>query len=108
VLDTKYPSCETCLVIVGKNRHDCLSDNRPGIDLRANEMHGTTAEPNARRQCLTLRVQTGKGGQKRGMDIDHPVAPRFDKGTVQHAHESGQADKLDPLLMKQGFGSNRK
>ena len=61
MLDAKNPSCQACLTVVGKNRHDRLSDNRAGIDLGANEMHGTTAEPNARRERLTLRVQTGKG-----------------------------------------------
>ena len=68
-------------------------------------MHGATGEPNPRRQRLTLRAQTGKGRQERGVDIDHSVSPCLDKSSVQHAHEPGQADELDLLVAKHSFGT---
>jgi hypothetical protein len=49
---------------------------------------------------LPLRMQSAEGGEQRGMNINHPVAPRLDEIRVQYSHEAGQADELDPVLAK--------
>jgi hypothetical protein len=38
------------------------------------------------------------------MDVDHPVAPRFHEGSIQHPHEPSQTDQLDPLVIKEDLG----
>ena len=82
MLDAKDPSRQACLVVIRTSRHNRLSDDRSGVDLRANEMHSTTGEPHARRQRAALRAKAGKGWQQRRMDLDHPVAPCFDESSV--------------------------
>jgi len=56
MLDAENPHRQACLVVIGMDRHDCLGDDRSCVDLAPNKMHGTTGEPDARRQRLTLRV----------------------------------------------------
>jgi hypothetical protein len=63
VLGAKNPSRQACLIVIGMSRHNRLSNDRPGVDLRANEMHRATGEPHTRCQRLTLRVQAGESGQ---------------------------------------------
>src|SRR6516162_10069511 len=41
------------------------------------------------------------------MDVDYPVPPRFDKSSIQHAHEPGQANQLDLLVAEQSFSLRR-
>jgi hypothetical protein len=45
---------------------------------------------------LFLGVYPGKGGQKRGMDIEYPVLKGPDKSRGKYAHEPGQNHGLRP------------
>ena len=86
---------ERRLVVIGMHRHNRLGDDRPGIDLGADEMHRAAGKPHPGGERLTLRVQSRKSRQQRGVDIDEPVAPSIDKAGVENAHEPGQRHQLN-------------
>src|SRR5438045_7386125 len=80
--------------------HDRLTDDRPAVEFRADEMNRAAGKAHAGGERLPLRMQTAKGGEQRGMNIDHPVAPRLHEIRIQYSHESGKADEPDPVLAK--------
>ena len=63
-------------------------------------MNRAAGKADAGCERLPLRMQAAEGGEQRGMNIDHPVAPRLHEIRVQYAHEAGKADELDPALAK--------
>src|SRR6185312_4923828 len=83
------------LVVAGQNRHGGLHDDRPVIHLGAYEMHGAADEAHAFGERARMRIEAGEGGEQRGMDVDHPVAPMIDEARGQQPHEAGEADELD-------------
>jgi hypothetical protein len=108
MLDREDSCRQALLVVVGMNGNDRLADDRSGIELGADEMNRATREADARCKGLTLGVEAAEGRKEGRMDIDHPIAPGFDKTRLQHPHEAGQADQLDPPLTEQYFGVGRK
>src|ERR1700751_5810963 len=38
------------------------------------------------------------------MNVYHPIVPSFDETPLEHPHEPGQANKLDPFIPQQRFG----
>ena len=79
MLDLENSRRQPRLIVIGMDRHDRLTDDRPAVELRADEMNRAAGKAHARRERLPLRVQAAEGGQQRGMDIDHPVAPSLDE-----------------------------
>src|SRR5437867_6624968 len=94
MLDPEDPRRQARLVVTRSDRYDRLGDDRSDVDLRADEMHGATAEAHPRSKRLPLRVKTRKCREQRRMDIDHPAAPVLDKGSVEHPHEPGKAYQI--------------
>jgi hypothetical protein len=66
-------------------------------------MDRATMQLHAGRERLLMRVEAGKKRQQRRMDIDHPVAPRFDEFMGQEPHEAGEADELDAGAFQPGI-----
>ena len=96
VLGRQHAGRQAIRRIRGFDRHGRLEDNRAGIHLRADEMHGTAMEPDAGRQRPGVGVQSPERRQQRRMDIDHAVAPGGDEFVAEDTHEARQADKLNP------------
>src|SRR5271169_6106881 len=94
------------LVVIRVHRYHGLGDDRPGVDFGTHKMHRTTGKAHASSQRLALRMKPGERRQQRGMDIDHTIAPSFDKAGIEDAHEAGEANQLDLALAKPriGFG----
>src|SRR6516164_774683 len=90
------------------NWNDCLGDDRAVVELGPNEMNRATRETNTRRQRLPLSVQAAEGGEKRWMNVDHPIVPRLNETAIEHPHKPGQTDKLDPPFAQQLAGLRRK
>ena len=71
-------------------------------------MNRAAGKADAGCERLPLGMQAAEGGEQRGMNIDHPVAPCFHEVRVQYAHEAGKADELDPVLAKPSLRLGRK
>ena len=79
MLDCEDSRRQPRLIVAGMDRHDRLGDDRAAIEFRANKMNRAAGKADAGCERLPLSVQAAKGGQQRGMNIDHPVAPGLDK-----------------------------
>ena len=102
MLDLENPGRQACLVVIGTGRHNRLGNYRSSVDLGANEVHSAPGESHACGKRLSLRVESRKSRQQRGMNVDDSIAPRFYESGVQHPHEPGQADQINPLVAEQG------
>ena len=52
------------LIVVGMNRHDRLSDDRPAVEFRADEMNRAAGKADAGCERLPLRMQAAEGGEQ--------------------------------------------
>ena len=80
-------------VVSRAHRNRRLHDNRPLVHLRAHEMDRATGEFDAGVDRPLVRVETGKRGQQRRMDVDESIVPVIHEGWRQNAHEAGGTDE---------------
>ena len=57
--------------VVVQHRHRRLNQDRAGVQILVHEMHGAAGDLDAVLQRLVLRVEAGKGGQQRRMDVQN-------------------------------------
>ena len=87
-----------------------LEDHGAGVDAGVDEVHRHAKHPHPVCERLLDRVQTGKRGQQRGMDVDHgPREPRQEP-LRQQRHVTGEHDqahtaRLEPV--REGFVAGR-
>ena len=70
-----------------------LGNDRAMIQFGRDKMHRTSVKTHTSINRTLMRVQTRKGRQQRGMDIDHPVFVMRHKGWGQYPHKTGQYDQ---------------
>ena len=61
MLDREYARRQPRLVVVGMDRHDRLADDRPAVELRADEMNRAAGKADARCERLPLGMQAAEG-----------------------------------------------
>ena len=64
MLGGEYSRRKRCLIIAGMNRDDRLSDDRPGVEFRPDEMNRAAGKAHPSREGLPLRVKTAEGGEQ--------------------------------------------
>src|SRR5215831_10222850 len=75
VLLRENPLGEPRGVVAGQHRHGGLHDDGALVHGGADEVDGAAGEAHAGGEHTLVDVDTLEGGQQRGMDVDHPVAP---------------------------------
>ena len=58
-------------------------------------MHGRAGDAHAVLQRLPLRVEAGKRGQQRRMDVQDPVGKCVEQRRANQTHEPGEAHEID-------------
>lgn len=90
----QHPLCERLGRIVRAYRHGALRDDRTVVQHRGDEMHGTAVHANPGGQRLGVRVQAGKRGQQRRVDVNQSPGIAVDENRGQHPHEPRQYDEI--------------
>jgi len=88
-----------------QDRHAALGDDGTVVQYRGDEMHRAAMHAHTGCQRLRMRVQAGKCGQQRRMDVDQAAGVMVDEAGRQHAHESGQDDVVGRIAVD--FDSQR-
>ena len=78
-----------------EHRHGGLQHDRPVVELGVHDVHRRAGHTDAMLERLTLRVEAGKRGQQRRMDVEDAVRKRAKKRIADETHEAGEADELD-------------
>lgn len=76
--------------VARQNRHQSLLQNGAGIQISRHLVHRATGKLAARINGPLVGVQTGKGRQQRGVDIDEPTTVVRHKAGREDAHETCQ------------------
>ena len=96
----QHPRSQRVGRILVQHRHGGLRHDRAGVHFRRNEMHRRAVKLHAIGQRALMGVQAAIGGQEGRVDIEHPAVPLLDEPGGQHAHEAGEADQLDLVLIE--------
>ena len=75
------------------HRHAGLHDDRAGVELAGDEVHGRAGDLHAVPERLLLRIDAGKRRQQRRVDVEHRVRKRVEQPRADQAHEAGEADE---------------
>src|SRR6185437_7474312 len=84
--------------VVVKNGDGALQNDWAGVEVFVDKMHGASGDFHAVVDRLVLRVETGEGGQERGVNVQDAVGELADEGGAEQPHESGQTDQIDRVL----------
>ena len=87
--------------VVVEHRNRRLQDDRPAVELGGHQMHGRAGHPDAVLERLTLRVEAGKRGQQRRVDVEDAVRKRVEQRRADQPHEAGEADQLHAARREQ-------
>ena len=83
------------IVSLVEDWHARLHDDRAGIELAGDEVHGRPGDLHAMPERLLLRIDAGERRQQRRMDVEHGVGKRVEQPRADQAHEAGEADQAD-------------
>lgn len=97
MLDLEHPALKRFRIIVGPDAHDALRDDRTGVDVARDEMHGRAVQPDARRKRSAVRPEARERRQKRRMDVEQAAREMFDESAGQDAHEAREHDQVRPV-----------
>jgi hypothetical protein len=81
--------------VIVEHRHRALHDDRSGIELAGDQMHGGAADLHAVGDGLPLRLEAGKRRQQRRMDVEDRIRKRVEERRADDAHITGQAHQTD-------------
>ena len=95
MLGGEHPGGERIRRVAGQNRHRGLGDDRAVVHRRADIVDRAAMDLDAGIERAGVGVQSGEGGEQRGVDVDQPVAPALDEVLREKPHEAGEADELD-------------
>src|ERR1700729_2995524 len=88
------------LVIVFEYRNGFLDDDCAMIEFFVYKMHGASGDFDAVGECLLLRFQSRKGGQKRRMNVQDAVWKLLHEPRREQAHISRETNKVDFVLLQ--------
>ena len=92
---------KACFGIIRGNRHSFLEKNRAMIDVMIHEVDGHPGHFGPPDQHITDRMRAGKGWQQRRVNVQDALRKMLDEHRREDAHESGQADELNPSRLEQ-------
>lgn len=93
---------ECCLVIAVKDRYRSLQDDDPVVELLVDKVDSAAGKFHAVFKRLALRVEAGKGWQKRGMNVDDALGVGADEVVGKQPHVPGKTDEVDVTLLESG------
>ncbi len=99
-LDGEHPLGECLRRVAIEHRHCGLGDDRTGIDLRHDEVHGGAVDLHAGFERALVGVETAEGGQEGRVDVEHAPGPSRHQPWGEEPHEAGEADELDPVVLQ--------
>src|SRR2546427_5412649 len=91
---------EGCFRIFVEDGDSGLQNDRAGVEIFVDEMHGAAGEFDAVFEGLALRFEAGEGGKQRRMNIQDAIGKFGDKKRRQQAHVTGEADEVDFVLVQ--------
>ena len=103
VLFGEYARRKRRLRIIGPNWYSSLYDDRPRIEIGRHEVNRRTMHFYAGLERACMRIEAGKGGQQRRMNVDEAPFIAPDESRRQNAHESSQDHRLWSVAINQ-FG----
>ncbi len=78
-----------------KHLHRPLQNDHSMIELLVDKVNRAAGNRDPILQRLALRIQTGKGGKQRRMNIENALRKGLDEPGREHPHVAGQADQVD-------------
>jgi hypothetical protein len=79
-----------------------LHDDRPMIELFVDKVHGASGDSDPIGESLTLRVETGKGGQQRRVDVENALREGAHKLHRQQSHVASETDEINLVRLQTG------
>ncbi len=88
-------------IVAVEDRNGPLQDDDAVIELFVDKVDGAAGNLDAVIEGLLLRVETGKSGQQRGMDIEDALGKGGDELGREQAHVTGETDEIDAVAKQQ-------
>jgi hypothetical protein len=89
-------------VVGGEHGDGALQQDHAVVQVLIDKMDGASGQLDAVIEGLGLRVEAGKGGQERGVDVEDAVGKGGDELRREEAHVAGQADEVDAVGAEAG------
>src|SRR2546427_1306186 len=93
---------EGCFRIFVEDGDSGLQNDRAGVEIFVDEMHGAAGEFDAIFEGLALRFEAGEGREQRRVDVQDAVWIFGDEKRRQQAHVTGKANEIDSVLVESG------
>ena len=77
-----------------------LGEDRPGVDVLGDEVHGRSRHLHPELERVAHRVPTLERRQERGMGVDRPAAVGVDERLRQDRAEAGDGDEVDVVAVQ--------
>jgi hypothetical protein len=107
IFQVKASSLDRFEALSRPNGIGCLSDHGTRILALVDEVNGDAADFAAVVEGVPIPVLPGEGGEERRVDVHNPIpAVALEVGNKiwrQQAHETGEADEIDPQGLKQAY-----
>ena len=89
-------------VVVRQHRHGGLDHDRAVVELSGHKMHRCTVQLAARSERALVGVQTRKGRQQRGVNVEQAAIVVAYKRGRENAHETGQHHEIRRVGINRG------
>src|SRR3989442_5957460 len=93
---------EGCFRIFVEDGDSGLQNDRAGVEIFVDEMHGAAGEFDAVFEGLALRFEAGEGREQRRVNIQDAVWIFGDEKGREQAHVSCQADEINSVFVENG------
>lgn len=90
--------------VIGQDGNGGLGNDGSGVHAGIDKVDGTTALARSVFDGLGPGKETGVVWKERGVDVDDPARESIQERSAEEAHESRQADEIDPRGDKIGGG----
>lgn len=89
-------------IFVGEDRNGALQNDDAVIEMFIDEVHGAAGPLDAIVKGLLLRIEAGKCGKQRRMDVEDAIGKGCDEIRREQAHVASQNYKVDAVFAKAG------
>ena len=91
---------EDIFVIMVKNRHIGLDDDRSRIHTIIDKMDGAPSHLYSVEKGLVLGMETGESGKEGGVDVHHPPTKVMDDSRTKDSHIAGKNVEVSSELVQ--------
>src|ERR1019366_6470713 len=89
--------------IVGLKHGDCtLQHDESMVEVLIDKVHGAACYFDAIIKSLRLRLEAGKGGKQRRMNVEDAIGKGGNKARREQTHIACEADQVHAILMQTG------